>query len=287
MQHSVECSKLTVDFLSFLNAIEPKGRKVAFYPTLVHKGLSPMTINRILAAVSTFFEYLLLSGYEGVLSNPLDASAGNGRVGKARRPAHRLNRLRRIHRIPRPLSDEQATTLLAAMKNYRDKAMFLLMLQGGLRPGEVLNLHLDDIEYGKRRISIRYRTDHPKGVRTKSRTERVIDIYEPEALATLSAYVMLERPKAAPTRHLFLVGGAGSRTTEPIGYAALAKLFARRKKEVGLTDPWITPHALRHTHATKLWEGGMRELALQKRMGHASFESTRGYTRVSDAPCNQ
>jgi integrase len=94
---------------------------------------------------------------------------------------------------------------------------------------------------------------------------------------------MLERPQAAPTRHLFLVGGAGSRATEPIGYAALAKLFARRKKEVGLTDPWITPHALRHTHATKLWEGGMRELALQKRMGHASFESTRGYTRVSDA----
>jgi integrase/recombinase XerD len=274
--------KHTIDFLTYLNAIEPKGRKVAFFPTLAHKGLSPMTINRILAAVSTFFEHLMLSGYEGVSSNPLDASDGNGRVGKARRPAHRLNRLRRIHRIPRPLTDAQVKQLLEVIHRLRDRAMFLLMLQGGLRPGEVLNLHLEDIEYGRRRVTIRFRTDHPKGIRSKSRTERVVDIYEPEALAAVSAYVMNERPKA-PTNYLFLVCGSGKRATEPIGYAALAKLFERRKKDAGLFDPWITPHALRHTHATKLWEGGMRELALQKRMGHASFESTRGYTRVSDA----
>lgn len=41
--------------------------------------------------------------------------------------------------------------------------------------------------------------------------------------------------------------------------------------------------ALRHTHATRMWEGGMRELTLQKRLGHASPESTRIYTRVPDA----
>lgn len=74
----------------------------------------------------------------------------------------------------------------------------------------------------------------------------------------------------------------GPRAAEPIGYSALAKLFERRRDEAGLTETWITPHALRHTHATRLWEGGMRELALQKRLGHASFESTRIYTRVSD-----
>lgn len=45
----------------------------------------------------------------------------------------------------------------------------------------------------------------------------------------------------------------------------------------------MTPHALRHTHATRMWEAGMRELTLQKRLGHASPESTKIYTRVSDA----
>ncbi|MDQ2764627.1 MAG: site-specific integrase, partial [Pseudomonadota bacterium] len=165
----------------------------------------------------------------------------------------------------------------------RDRAMIMLMLQGGLRPGEVLTLHLDDIEYGRRRVSIRHRTNHPKGVRSKSRTERVVDIHQPEALAAVSRYVMEERPAGSPSKLLFLVCGRGARAYEALSYAALAKLFKRRCRHAGLHEPWITPHALRHTHATWLWEGGMRELALQKRLGHASFESTKAYTRVSDA----
>ena len=44
----------------------------------------------------------------------------------------------------------------------------------------------------------------------------------------------------------------------------------------------MTLHSLRHTHATRMWEGGMRELTLQRRLGHASVESTRIYTRVAD-----
>lgn len=273
----------TVDFLAFLNAVKPRQRTATAFPALVRTGLSPTIINRVMAAVSTFYEHLVLTGSGGVAGNPLDASAGDGRVGQARRPARRLKRLRRIHRIPRPLSDEHVARLLDVVVRPRDRAMVLLMLQGGLRPSEVLNLHLEGVEYGRRRVTIRHRTDHPKGVRTKSRTERVVDLYEPEALGAVSAYVMTERPSDAPTRHLFLVCGAGPRAAEPIGYPALAKLFKRRRDEAGLSEPWITPHALRHTHATRLWEGGMREFALQKRLGHASFESTRVYTRVSDA----
>jgi integrase len=62
----------------------------------------------------------------------------------------------------------------------------------------------------------------------------------------------------------------------------LVKLFARHCERVGIRQPWVTPHALRHTHATRLWENGMRELTLQKRLGHASPDSTRVYTKVSD-----
>ena len=61
------------------------------------------------------------------------------------------------------------------------------------------------------------------------------------------------------------------------------KLFQRRCDALGIRQPWMTPHALRHTHATRMWEIGMPELSLQKRLGHASPESTRIYTRVSDA----
>ena len=67
------------------------------------------------------------------------------------------------------------------------------MLQGGLRPGEALSLHLEDVQYGRRRVIVRYRTDHPKGARTKSRTERIIDLHEPATLEALSRYVISTR----------------------------------------------------------------------------------------------
>src|SRR5205085_12629448 len=132
--------------------------------------------------------------------------------------------------------------LLGSLRTLRDKAMILLMLQGGLRPGEVLNLHLEDIQYGRRRVIIRYRDDHPKGVRTKSRRERVVDLYEPEALLAVSTYVMQERPQEGNSPLVFLVGGQGKRRYEPLGYHALAKLFERHCERLGIHDPWMTPH---------------------------------------------
>src|SRR5260370_31358707 len=93
---------------------------------------------------------------------------------------------------------------------------------------------------------------------------------------------MPERPADAPSPLMFLVGGDGLRRNEPLSYAALVRLFARACERAGLRAPWVTPHALRHTHATRMWEAGMRELTLQKRLCHASVEATRLYTRVAD-----
>ena len=68
------------------------------------------------------------------------------------------------------------------------------MLDGGLRPGEVLCLQLDDISYGRRRVTIRKRDDHPRGARAKARHERVVDLHEPRTLDAVSRYVLHERP---------------------------------------------------------------------------------------------
>ncbi len=257
--------------------------------------LSPPTINRIFAAVSTFYEYLIVSGQFTSRENPIlkiddpiSARVSDhhrpfmGNASK-QRPIRRAVRVRTVQRVPRPMSEEQVKQLLDSLHLLRDQAMVLLMVQGGLRPGEVLNLHHEDIQYGRRRIVIRHRTDHPKGVRTKSRTERIVDLHEPEALQALSAYIMQERPTETESTFVFLVGGRGMRRCEPLGYHALVKLFERHCERLHMREPWMTPHALRHTHATKMWEGGMRELTLQKRLGHASPESTRIYTRVTDA----
>ena len=156
------------------------------------------------------------------------------------------------------------------------------MLDGGLRPGEVLGLRLGDVAYGRRRVAVRHREDHPRGVRQKSRTERVVDVLEAATLEAVTDYILCERPPQATTDVVFLVGGSGRRRCEALSYWALVRLFARAAARAGIRSPGVTPHALRHTHATRMWDGGMRELTLQRRLGHASPESTRVYTRVSD-----
>jgi integrase/recombinase XerD len=198
-------------------------------------------------------------------------------------PSSREVRVRLPIRLPRPLSEPDVVALLDAMTCLRDLAMLLLMLDGGLRPGEVLGLQLSDIAYGRRRVTVRKRDDHPRGARGKSRTERIVDLLEDRTLDAVNRYVLRERPVDSSSPFVFLVGGNGVRRGEPLSYAALARMFARRLDALGLRSPDKTRHALRHTHATAMWEAGMRELALQRRLGHASPESTRIYARVSDA----
>jgi len=87
--------------------------------------------------------------------------------------------------------------------------------------GEVLGLHLEDIAYGRRRVVGRHRADHPKGARSKSRYERVVDLHEPETLAIVSAYVMDERPADCDSPLVFLIGGGGARRLEALSYDGL------------------------------------------------------------------
>jgi hypothetical protein len=58
----------------------------------------------------------------------------------------------------------------------------------------VLSLQVDDISYGRRRVVIRKRDNHPRGARGKSRAERVVDLHEPRTLDAVSRYMMHERP---------------------------------------------------------------------------------------------
>lgn len=289
----------TIEFLEYLRTatVARPVRRLALVPVVAGDGtsatrLAPSTVNRILAAVSSFYEFAILSD-EFHDRNPIEKQVDRARqrVSDRHRPfmdgASRQQPVRRriavktVHRLPRPLSDTQTLALLESLRCERDQAMVRLMLDGGLRPGEVLGLHLEDVSYGRRRVVVRHRNDHPKGARAKSRFERVVDLYEACTLATVNRYIMTERPREASSEFVFLVG-KGRRSLEPLGYPALAKLFARACERAGIRSPWVTLHALRHTHATRMWEAGMRELTLQKRLGHASPESTRIYTRISD-----
>ncbi len=286
-----------LEFLGFLRrrpSQRPAQRLDLAVATEAGRRLAPATVQRVLAATSSFYEWAIAAEEYRGGENPMQQRPDPGLarvpdrhgpfVGRASRqqPMRRAVRVRLPMRLPRPLSDEETTQLLESLTTARDLAITLLMLDGGLRPGEVLGLQLEDVAYGRRRVTVRKRDDHPHGVRGKSRQERVVDLHQPRTLDALSRYVMQERPTEAASPFVFLVGGRGARRCEPLSYQAVVRGFARRLERLGLRSPDKTPHALRHTHATTMWEGGMRELALQRRLGHASPESTRIYTRVSD-----
>jgi site-specific recombinase XerD len=301
LEHDVVGPALVVEFLDFLTRLPVRGpgKRQALAVVMAGAGgpgrrRAGSSINRTMAAVSSFYEFVItVEAYDG--DNPVrkveDVASARvadrhrpfmGRASR-QRPVRRVVRVKTVRGLPRPMAPEDVTELFSALMTQRDRAIFLLMLDGGLRPGEVLGLRIpQDVEYGRRRVHVRHRDDHPKGVRQKSRTDRVVDLHDPRTLAAVSDYVMTERPRESGSPLLFLVGGKGRRRCEPLGYQALWASFARRCARLGIRTPWTTPHALRHTHATAMWESGMRELTLQKRLGHASPESTRIYTRVSD-----
>lgn len=282
-----------VDLIAYLHVRADKPNQRSRFQTALDR-LSPATINRALAAMSSFCDWAIIAGLLPP-PNPMRTSQSVNKpsVTDRHRPflqgisrrasSERILRVRKIHRLPRPMTDDQVERLLTDLHSARDRALVLLMLHGGLRPGEALGLHLDDIDYGRRRVAIHCRNDHPKGARGKSRSERIVDLHDGQTLHAVSAYVMHDRPREANSPFIFLVGGKGRRRTEPLSYAGLAKAFSRSAIRAGINAPGVSPHALRHTHATRMWEAGMRELTLQRRLGHASPESTRIYTRVSDA----
>jgi integrase len=286
-----------VEFLQWLRLVSSSRRAQRLELGVASGGgrvLSAKTCNRVMAAVSSFYEFLIASEAYAGRDNPIvkvaDQAAARvpGRYrppldnASRQQPVRRVLRVKTVEALPRPMAAEVYDALLGELRTRRDRALLEVMWEGGLRPGEVLGLRLEDISYGQRRVAVRKRDDHPRQVRQKSRRDRVVDLLEGRALPALNDYVMRERPADADCPWVFLVGGKGKRRCEPLGYDALVRMFARAAGRAGVRDAWLTPHSLRHTHATRMFEGGMRELTLMTRLGHATPDSMKVYTRVSD-----
>ena len=219
--------------------------------------LAPATVNRVLAAVSSFYEYAILAGVWDRAESDREAPrsgagcgspSGIGRSWAVRAASVRFAGRcgsRRSQRVPRPLTDGQVQRCLAQLRGVRDRAIVLLMLQGGLRPGEVLGLQLEDIAYGRRRVVVRHREDHPKGrapevppragrgparARGAGGGERVRDDVSarPTPTARWCSW------SAAVARGVW-------RRSAMTGWCGCSRAPATR---AGIREPWVTPHAL-------------------------------------------
>lgn len=258
--------------------------------------LSASTINRMLATISSFYDWVILSdedvnmspmpyvidykavptneSYKGFLSFAKKNNQVKSRFLKVKVPKH----------LPRPIGVSDTKIILESLNTYRDKAIILLSLQGGLRIGEILGLTFEDINFRKREINIKFRDDNPNKARVKGSKDRIIQIYEKEALECLNNYILYERVDS-DCEYIF-VSSRGKTKGKPLTYQGINTIFNYHCRQLGLKQKGngsnLTLHAFRHTHATAMYEGGMSLLGLQKRLGHSSPQSTQVYTKVSD-----
>ena len=183
------------------------------------------------------------------------------------------SRVRQLRvKVPRtlvePLTVEQVRELLSLMRRYRDLAIAHFMLLCGLRSQEVLQLRVGDLDVGDRRVR----------VQGKGGKERLVPL--PTLLVRLvRKYLSLERPDVTADR-LFVVL-QGPRRGQPMGRAALRRIFRTRRSQVLLEE--ANPHRLRHTFGTDMARSGVRLPVLQRMMGHAYPETTLQYVNVSMA----
>ncbi|MGI9860406.1 tyrosine recombinase XerC [Moorella naiadis] len=221
-------------------------------------GRQRASINRKLAALRAFYRFLLRT--EQITNNPVALLAG----------------LRQEKKLPRYLDSGEINKLLnvpaTTALGLRDRAILETLYASGIRVAELVGLDREDLdlEAGYARVL------------GKGRRERIVPLGH-YAIKTLQDYLHRGRPELATRRNppevdaLFLNHLGGRLTVRGVRerlyhYVAKAALTAG-----------ISPHALRHTFATHLLEGGADLRVVQELLGHVRLATTQIYTHISQA----
>ncbi len=217
-----------------------------YLASLGTRRLARATVARKAAALRAYFSWLLRQGR--IVSDParsLRAPSGGGR-------------------LPRVLSGGEMATLLdapaASALDRRDLAVLELLYAAGLRVSELCGLDRGDVDLRGRTVT----------VLGKGGKQRRVPIHD-TAVAALRAWFEGGRDGLAGPPEAVFVNQRGAR----LGPRDVRRILDRRA--VAPTHP----HALRHTYATHLLDGGADLRVVQELLGHASLATTQVYTHVS------
>ncbi len=229
------------------------GEVRAFVAHLHALRLAPRSVQRALAALRTYFRFLVAEG-------AIPAS-----------PAAAIPNPRTERPLPEVVPAEDLGRLFEAMPStpagLRDRAILELLYGSGLRVSELVGLDLGDVRLGERLLR----------VRGKGRKERVVP-FGSKAEQALRAYLPVRaawRRSVAGGEDPLLVNQRGGRLTD----RSVRRIVAAAVRHVASLHR-LHPHALRHAFATHLLEAGMDLRAIQELLGHASLATTQVYTNV-------
>jgi site-specific recombinase XerD len=227
---------------------------------LAERGIAPATIARRLAAL------------RGLFRTQVEAGA------RIDNPAELLSSPKRAQRLPHVLKTTEVDALLESIPagtplELRDRALFELAYACGLRAEELVSLDLESLDFDAESVRV-----EGKGGKT-----RLVPLGE-HARHALERYLARARPllrSEAGDPALFLSKSGRRLSTSDVRRRLNG--WARRAvaRSPGLAR--AHPHALRHSFATHLLDGGADLRVIQELLGHATISTTQVYTRVESA----
>ncbi|HEX6665636.1 MAG TPA: tyrosine recombinase XerC [Solirubrobacterales bacterium] len=254
-----------VDLAGFLEWAKPQGlgpgdvrhRDVRRYAAgLSSAGAAAATVARKLASIRGLYGFLVRTERAG------------------QNPAELVSSPKRSEKLPHVLSSEQMRSLLEGIPartplELRDRAMLELAYSCGLRCEEIVNLDAGSVDFESEQVR----------VLGKGGKERILPVGEP-AQRALRRYLDRGRHalSADPREQALFLSKSGRRLSN----SDVTRRLGLWTREAALAAG-VSPHALRHSFATHLLEGGADLRTIQELLGHASISTTQVYTRVDAA----
>jgi integrase/recombinase XerC len=245
-----------------LDAPSDLGRREirSYLAHLAAEGYAPRTVARKAAAVRRYFAWATRT--HRLQSDP---TAGlSAPTGTARLP--RVLRADELHQLLGDDRGELDPVPADPVRDLRDDAVLEVLYGSGLRVSELCGLDLDDVDLDRCRLTV-----WGKGSR-----QRIVPLGDP-ARRAMSAWIDRGRPT-------WLAGSGVVEDAPAVFHNARGRRLSPRdvRRIVDRRSPVPThPHALRHTFATHLLDGGADLRVVQELLGHADLATTQVYTHVS------
>jgi len=215
--------------------------------------LSSATIHGHVRTLRAFFNWLVV---EGLTQN---------------NPAKDLKPPKVSRKVVSTLSDEEIGAILNTFSisppDARNQTLFMLLIDTGLRIGELVNLKMDDVHMDEGYLK----------VMGKGKKERIVPIGN-NAQRALQRYLFRFRPKPnnPVTNNVFL-----SISSQPLTENSMKLMFTRLAKRSGVYR--LHAHLCRHTFATRFLINGGDVFSLQQILGHSTLEMVRHYVNLASS----
>lgn len=221
------------------------------------QGKAVATISRNIAAIKSFYQYLVNRKY------------------LVEDPTLKLEAPKIEKKLPMILTTVEVEELLRQPNvklpgGTRDKAMLELLYATGIRVSEIIGLNISDVN-----LELGYIKCHGKGTK-----ERIVPLGS-IAVKSVREYMgkgRLQIVRGCEEAAMF-INHHGKRLTRQ-GFWKIIKKYAQQAKIV----KEITPHTLRHSFATHLLENGADLRSVQEMLGHADISTTQIYTQMMKNP---